>query len=386
MDIPLSGLLEKITSLSPTGMLAFNRDGVIVSVNESAAKILGGDPQQIVGLRYNEPLWEAQDSEGQVLQSGTYPFEAVKSGSGPVQGRLYSIKNKKGQKKHVLLNARAVEHDGQGFIGVLMHLEDVTKVKEFERSLTEAVKAKNEELQSYIYITSHDLRSPLVNLKGFTSELERSCRELTDQLQTLCSGKEQTKELVEKVLKEDIPEDIYFIRRSVDKMESLLEGLLKVSRVGTSELFMSRLDMNRLLDTVVQAMRYELDQAGAKVDIDKLPDCMGDANHVNQAFSNLISNALNYRHPESDCKIKISGTRRGGESIYCVSDNGVGIRNEHLKSVFEIFNRLDPETSPQGEGLGLTIVSRIAGRHGGRVWAESEFNRGSRFYLALPAT
>lgn len=384
MDIPLTDLLEKITSLSPAGMLAFDRDGVIVSVNEPAARTLGGEPEQIVGLRYNEPLWEAQDCEGQVLESGCYPFEAVKSGKGPVEGQLYSIRNKKGQKKHVLLNARAVEQDGQGFVGALMHLEDVTQVKEFERSLTEAVKAKNEELQSYIYITSHDLRSPLVNLKGFTSELERTCRELTDELQRLCRGKEQAKGPVEKAMNEDIPEDIYFIRRSVDKMEALLEGLLKVSRVGTAEVFMSRLDMNRLLESVVQAMRYELDQAGAKVEIEKLPECMGDANQVNQALSNLVSNALNYRHPERACEIVISGTRQGGESIYCICDNGVGIRSEHLKSIFEIFNRLDPDGGPQGEGLGLTIVSRIAGRHGGRVWAESEFGQGSRFYLALP--
>jgi signal transduction histidine kinase len=103
---------------------------------------------------------------------------------------------------------------------------------------------------------------------------------------------------------------------------------------------------------------------------------------LNQLFSNLVNNALKYRDPDRPLSISITSRREGDRNVYCVSDTGVGIASEHQKKVFEIFHRLNPEDS-QGEGLGLTIVNKIVGRHNGKIWVESEVGKGSQFYIAL---
>ena len=104
---------------------------------------------------------------------------------------------------------------------------------------------------------------------------------------------------------------------------------------------------------------------------------------INQVFSNLIANAINYLDPARTGKIKISGYRNSEHSVYCVEDNGVGMPQEYHKKIFEIFHRLNPK-STQGEGIGLTIVSKILERHMGKIWVESNEGEGSRFYVALP--
>jgi signal transduction histidine kinase len=124
-------------------------------------------------------------------------------------------------------------------------------------------------------------------------------------------------------------------------------------------------------------------ELGAKIDVGDLPPCTGDFVQVNQVFSNLVDNALKYCDPERPLVIKVTGENVGDEVVYCVGDNGAGIAVEHQRKVFEIFHRLSPGVT-EGEGLGLSIVKKVIGRHNGRIWVESEPGVGSKFYVSLP--
>ena len=263
---------------------------------------------------------------------------------------------------------------------------DITDRKQAERELEQLLRtleAKNRELQSVVFVASHDLKSPLVNLHGFSGELEKSC----GQLETLL-GKEAMSDTFKKelypILHEDIPESLQFIKASTTKMRVLLEGLLRISRVGTVELDIDTLDMNKILRDVLDATEFQIKHEHLSVSLEKLPPCLGDRDQINQVFTNLVDNAIKYLNPNRKGSLRISGKVEDDMSVYCVEDNGIGISPGHEKKVFELFHRLNPNGPVRGEGLGLTIICRILDRNNGRIWVESQPGEGSSFFVALP--
>jgi len=139
-----------------------------------------------------------------------------------------------------------------------------------------------------------------------------------------------------------------------------------------------------LIKQITGAMKFQLQDCDVSLIVDQLPNCLGDANHIMQVFTNLLTNAIKYRASDKKGQIKIYGQVEDNNSIYCVEDNGIGISPENQKKVFDIFYRVDHSHLATGEGLGLAIVAKILDRLNGKIWVESEFGKGSRFYVALP--
>jgi len=260
---------------------------------------------------------------------------------------------------------------------------DITTRKANEEKLERLaleLEEKNKDLESVVYIVSHDLRAPLVNVQGFGKQLERACGRIlavTSKIEGTVAAE------LKQPLEATIPQALRFIQAGITKMDALLEGFLRFSRLGRMSLKVGPLDMNQIMASIVEAMQFQINQAKADVRIDSLPKCLGDNAQVNQVFSNLIDNALKYRDLLRPLSIHISGCVEGNRVTYIVKDTGIGIAPEHQPKIFEIFHRLDPHATT-GEGLGLTIALRILERQNGKLWVESQAGFGSTFHISLP--
>ena len=199
------------------------------------------------------------------------------------------------------------------------------------------------------------------------------------------AGQEIRKDELRAILDQDVPEALEFIQAGVAKIDSLLAGFLRFSRLGRAALNIENLNMNELLAGIAQAMEFQLKESGTTLRIENLPDCQGDLTQISQVFSNLLGNALKYLDAKKTGVIEVSGSIENGRAIYRVIDNGIGIAQEHQSKIFEIFHRLNPKET-EGEGLGLTIAQRSLERQDGKIWVESKPNAGSVFFVSLPAS
>jgi len=253
--------------------------------------------------------------------------------------------------------------------------------EERERLLLE-LQTKTRDLEQLVYVASHDLRSPLLNIQGFAGEMDTS---LTEARQVLAEegNLPNLKEKLSAILGDDIPSSLAFIYASSAKIDALISGLLRLSRLGRAALNIERLDVKRIVDDVLSGFEYHIKGKGIRLEVENLPLCQGDEMQINQVFSNLIDNAIKFLDPGRPGFIKVSGVKEAERALYCVEDNGIGIGDGNRERVFEIFYRHDPDAT-SGEGLGLTIIRRILDRHHGKVWIESESGRGSKIFISLP--
>ena len=295
----------------------------------------------------------------------------------------FAALNKEGENIECETSVTYIDYKGgkavQGII------RDITERKLAEKELervNEELNTKNKELEQILYVTSHDLRSPLVNIQGFSRELDISIGDILSQLKEMNIPKQLDKKYLF-VMEEDIPEALNFILKSVEKMDSLLHGLLKLSRLGRHQLKLKIINMNKLIKDVLSTVEFEIKEKKIEVNVTRLPNCLADDMQINQVFSNLINNAIKFMSPKRTGKIHISGNKKADRIFYSIEDNGEGIDANHQKKIFNLFHQLDP--SKPGEGIGLTLVKRILELHGGSIELESKFNKGSVFTVILPA-
>ena len=260
------------------------------------------------------------------------------------------------------------------------------KQKQVEKQLkiqVEKMDQANQELKQFTYIVSHDLRAPLINLKGFSEELRTSCRTIQQQLKidSFNLNKEQSS-VIETALLEDIPEALDFINSSVTQMDNFINALLKLSRVGRRKLKFESIDMNALVHDNVNALTYQIEKRKTKMSIAKLPEVVADRTAMEQIMSNLINNAVVYLDPHRPGEITIFAESNNTETVFQIRDNGRGIADKDRDKVFALFRRAGKQVIP-GEGMGLPYVKALIQRLGGNIWFKSKIGVGTTFYFTL---
>ena len=244
----------------------------------------------------------------------------------------------------------------------------------------------NEEIQRFAYIVSHDLRAPLVNVMGFTSELDAAGGEIAAFLKAVEIDAPQLVTTDRRMaIETDLPEALGFIRTSTAKMDRLINAILKLSREGRRVLTPQKIDLAALIEAQGEILSQQLSAGEAELEVQAgLPDLVSDRLAIEQIFGNLIENAIKYLAPGRPGKIAVTGKAQGAYLRYDVIDNGRGIAAKDFERVFELFRRSGEQDQP-GEGIGLAYVRNLARRLGGNVTVQSQFGTGSTFTVTLPS-
>jgi signal transduction histidine kinase len=279
---------------------------------------------------------------------------------------------------------------------VVRYTRDVIRARSEVQTLNETLEERvqerttdlaraNDEIQRFAYIVSHDLRAPLVNIMGFTSELETGVGTVSrffDDVQV-----DETNAAVRDAklaVREDMPEAIGFIRASSIRMDSLINAILRLSREGRRTLKPERVDFGALLDLLASNIQHQISEAGGEVAVIRpIPALVSDRLALEQIFGNLLDNAVKYRDRNRPPKITIRASDAGRQVHLEVSDNGRGVAKEDHERIFELFRRSGVQDRP-GEGIGLAHVRTLARRLGGDITVESELGAGTTFRVSLP--
>ena len=367
------------------GVIFQDSERHIASMNPAAEKIIGYTFNQIQGRTLNNLIGKAIHENGQPFHVEEYPLiVALKTGK-EVRNVVMGIQCAT-RDNYTWLNIHAVPEFRRGEKNpyqVYMTFEDITEHKQIDEKLRHArdnlekqvkertlelekvvdeLKRSNEELQSFAYITSHDLQEPLRTIASYAQLIKRRYKGQLDQ---------------------DADDFIDFMVNGASRMKNMIQGLLDYSRVGTQGHEFKEFKSEDALNYAINNLQSAISENNAEITYDDLPTIFADKNQIASIFQNLIGNALKFQKEGLKPKIHVSANKKGNEYVFSVSDNGIGIEEQYTHRIFEVFKRLHAIDEYEGAGIGLAIVKRIIDRHGGRVWVESEFGEGSTFCFTI---
>ena len=275
--------------------------------------------------------------------------------------------------KTMLINARRIQSKTGATQMILLAIDDITERKADEEKVTrlnaelqvhvEALESLYEELDSFSYSISHDLRAPLRAIEGFSAMLMEDHRENLDDEGRRLLG---------------------VVSAQTQKMGELIDGLLQFSRTSREDLALGPVDMRALCGEVVAEFQSRTGDRDVTFNVEELPPATGDYRMLKQVFENLIGNAVKFTGTREKAVIDVGFQREELGTTYFVRDNGVGFNMEYADNIFGVFQRYHTEKEFEGTGIGLSLVQRIVTKHGGRVWAEAEEGKGATFYFNLP--
>jgi signal transduction histidine kinase len=328
--------------------------GSIVAAVVVASFLLAFGLSRRFQRQISRPILDLANTATAVAQDGNYSVRAPRTG----KGEFVVLTNAFNQMLDRIHDGdRALRYSEEELRCLNSELEQ--RVQERTRKLEEA----NQELDSFSYSVSHDLRAPLRAVDGFSRILLEDYGDKLD---------ENAKRVLD------------IIRNNTQNMGRLIDDLLAFSRLGRKQIETSPIDMRHLAEDVFQQLRFGLTDHNIEFKLAPLPDIAGDPALIRQVFVNLLSNAAKYSRPRGQAVIEVNGRTENGNCIYYVKDNGVGFDMTYAPKLFGVFQRLHSVEEFEGTGVGLAIVQRIVHRHGGRVWAEGKLDQGATFYFSLP--
>jgi len=346
-------VLQKIIDSMPIGILVFEKNGGISKANNAALHLLGYESEnQILEMASN-------DGFGLFREKHALPESDKRT-----DGVEFVLISNNGDYIPILRSSIPVEIEGkQSLLEAFIDISEIKRAEILREELIRELEDKNAELERFSYTVSHDLKSPLITIKGFLGVLK----------QDLARGET-----------EHINKNIRRIENAADKMNELMEQLLEFSKMGRKINKPEIIDMNNLVKDVVELLSGNIEKKGARVDIyPDLPPVVGDYPRIFEVIENLIDNAVKFSMDANSPYIKIGYRIKENDCVFFVEDNGVGIDHRYHKKIFGIFEKLDQET--EGSGIGLSLVKRVIEVHGGNIRVESQGKgKGARFLFTIP--
>ncbi len=351
------------------GVVYQDADGGIISANRAACEILGLSSDRMLGRTSRDPEWKTVYEDGSNFPGACHPaMEALRNGNS-VEGVVMGVYHPHERRNRwILVSSRPQFRPGEERpYQVYSTFTDITERKsasEEREKLIGELQIKNRELERFVYTISHELKTPLVTIAGFSGILANDIEEgdkarLTSHLSHITNG--------------------------VDTMSVLLDELLELSRVGRIINTPETVSMRELIHEVARMVERHAAERGVRIEImPDMPDVFGDKIRLREVFQNLTENAIKFSCDNPDARIKVGWREDGPEPVFYVQDNGRGIEPAYQDKIFGLFERLDPRI--EGTGVGLALVQRIMEEHGGRVWVESDGpGTGSTFCFTVPA-
>ncbi len=373
--------LDEIISSMSDALIVVSPDRMITRVNTAAVALLGYHEPELVGRPLDVVIpVEASaenDSLSLVLEHGYRSVNSIEK----------ICLTRQGKKIPILFSASLMRGLNGGLQGVVCVARDITDRKKAEEELNQSsrkVKEMYEELRTFSYITSHDLRTPLVNIKGFTKELLRGITEISPVLtRNLECVEEGQRQKFRQILEQDIPESLKFIDSAAGRMDMLINALLKLSRADRRKIVPELIKTEDMVRKILNTLNLKTGSRGISVTVGKIPDLVTDKASAELIIGNLLDNAVKYLDPGRPGEIAITAEENDGQTILHFRDNGRGMATDDIPRAFESFRRVGKQDVP-GEGMGLAYVKTSVRMLGGRVWCESEPGRGTTFSVSLP--
>jgi PAS domain S-box-containing protein len=337
--------------------------GILLEANRASLTFANNTRDAVVGL----PFWEIPWFSGTPGISDIVREAVAHAAAGEFVRFEVSVRRPNGQRSTFDISFHPIRNGHGEVILIVPEGLDVTERKRTEEDLRQSnqeLKRVNRELEEFAYVASHDLQEPLRMVNIYTQLILRDVSAEGARLGQYAS----------------------FVRRGVNRMEALIHDLLTFSRtVHADEVPIGVAELSASFNEAVEVLKNPIEESGAVITSEALPDVRGDTSQLAQVFQNLLSNALKYRKKEVHPQIRISAARDGNNWIIAVRDNGIGFERQYAERIFGLFKRLHNEEYP-GTGLGLAICRRIVERYGGRIWAEGRTGEGADFYFSLPAS
>lgn len=366
-------------------------DGHVASWNAGAERIKGYQAEEIIGQHFSVFYPEEVASSGWPAEELT---RAAAAGRFEDEGWRIRKDGTRFWANVIITPLRGSDGKLRGFAKVTrdvsqrkqneQRIEQLTR--ELEARVTELARSNRElaqqssENESFVFSVSHDLRAPLVNLQGFSHELALTTSTLEQLLRDPTVPEDIRRRGLE-LTQGEMQESIGFIRNAVKHLGNIIDGLLRLSRVGRVEYASQEVDANAVVAEILASLHSTVVQSGATVNVSGLPVIRGDRNAVAQVFANIVGNALKSLDERRPGRIEISASA-DQPPVFAIVDNGIGIPEEYQRKIFRVFQHVH-DSRTRGEGMGLAIVRRIIERHGGRIWFESRTGVGTTFYFTL---
>lgn len=380
-EIKVNRYITEISKLIDTTgniLLVLNNSGKIVYMNSSACEMLDGRYDEIVykswhgyfiGREYFDRVYENLKKILN-MENEEYIDE-------------YDIVTLSGQTKRVRFKHHLIEYKMNDELYILCCGDDISYSVEIEKRLNKIsaeLQKRNEENRRFIYIISHDLRSPLISIEGFTNELKKSI----DKVISGIEGENNTELLpfIHGIKHNEIDDYFLYIDKSISRISEMINAVLSLSRVGQRDFIYEMIDLNDIISDIIQSMHHVIMKNNIQVIYKNLPSIECDKVSIKIIFSNLIDNAIKYRDLNRKLIVRISCTKDKDYYYFKVEDNGIGIDDSEIESIFDIFKRIG-EREIYGDGMGLAYVKSLILKYGGEIECKSEKNKGSTFYFTI---